>query len=377
LSARPPRTVLALLLVLAAAASFGACGGGSDEDAQGVLDKAFSTRIDSANVALDLKISGEGSAQLKDPVQVKLTGPYKNNGAKKLPGFDLDLSVGVAGQTFTAGLIATGDNVFVDFQGTAYEVGEDSVGKLNAQLAQQTGGEQDQSLKALGIDPANWVRDPKTEGDEEVAGTNTTHVTGSVDVARLLDDLNKAANKAGQAQGGTTTEIPEEQRKQIAEAVKDPKFDIYVGKDDDILRRLSVDLGFDVPEAQRQGAGGLQNGNVSFTVEFSDIGGDQKITAPADAKPIADLLGQFGGLGALGALGGGGDTTAPGGTPVVPPATETTPDTGTPPDTATTTPDAPAPTGPDAEAAQKYIECIQKADPTDTAALQACSSLVQ
>ena len=375
MSARVARTFLALLLAVATASTFGACGGGGDEDAQTVLDKAFSTPIESANVALDLKLSGEGSAQLEDPVQVKLTGPYKNNGAKKLPSLDWDLSIGAAGQTFTAGVIATGDNAFVDFQGTAYEVGEETIGALNTQLEQQTDGEQDRSLKALGIDPANWVRDPKTESDEEVAGTDTTHVTGSVDVARLLEDLNKTAKQAGEVQGGAVSEIPEEQRKQIAEAVKDPKFDIYVGKDDDILRRLSVDLGFEVPEDQREAAQGLQNGNVSFTVEFSDIGSDPEITAPADAKPIADLLTQFGGL-LGGGLGGGGDTPAPGATPVPPPETggaPTVPEAGGAPEAGT----PPAATAPDAEAAQKYIECIQKADPTDTAALQACSSLIQ
>jgi len=53
--------------------------------------------------------------------------------------------------------------------------------------------------------------------------------------------------------------------------------------------------------------------------------------------------------------------------------TPTVPEAGGAPEAGT----PPAATGPDAEAAQKYIECIQKADPTDTAALQACSSLVQ
>lgn len=374
MQARVSRTVVALLLALAAAATIGACGGGSDEDAQAVLDKAFSTRIESANVSLDMQLSGEGARQLEDPLRVKLTGPYKNNGSKKLPNLDWDLSIAAAGQSFSAGVIATDDNAFVDFQGTAYEVGEDVVARINTQLEQQTGGDQDQSLKALGIDPANWVRDPKTEDDEEVAGTDTTHVTGAVDMTRLLDDLNKAAAKAGEVQGGEVTEIPEEQRKQIAEAVKDPKFDVYVGKDDDILRRLSVDLGFEVPEDQRDQADGLKSGKVSFTVELSDIGDDQEIKAPSDARPIADLLSQFGALGAL----GGGGTTGPGGTPTDPPAADTAPPpSATTPEPGTPGAGGPTTTGPDPEQAQKYLECIQKADPTDTAALTACSSLIQ
>ncbi len=368
MSARRSRTAVALFLVLATASAVGACGGGSEEEAQALLDKAFSTPVGSASVALDMKISGEGSPQLEDPVQVKLNGPYKNNGAKKLPSFDWDLSIGAGGQSFSAGVASTGDNAFVDFQGTPYEVGEDAISQLNAQLEQQSGTEQDQSLKTLGIDPSSWVRDPKTEGDEEIAGADTTHVTGSVDVARLLEDLNTAGKRAGEASGAQATEIPEEQRKQITDAVKDPKFDIYVGKDDDILRRLSVDLGFEVPEDQRDAADGLESGNVAFSVELSDIGGDQEIKAPADAKPIADLLGQFGGLLGGGVLGGGG--SAPGATPGVPPA-----DAAPAPGAATPTPGAP-PTGPDAEAAQKYLECIQKAA-NDPEALQACSSLVE
>ena len=378
---RFPRSLAALLLALLAASLVAACGGGGeDEDAQGLLDKAFTEDIGSANVTMDAEFSGKGVPQLEDPVRLKVSGPYKSNGSKKLPSLDWDLNVSVAGQNISAGVVSTGDNAFVSFQGSDYEVGQDAVAQQNEQLAKQAGGGDQQGLKALGIDPANWVNDPKTEGEEEVAGVATTHVTGTVDVGRLLDDLNKAGQKAGQIQGTTPEQLTDEQRQQVEEAIKDPKFDVYVGKDDNKLRRLSLDLGFEVPEEERANANGLENGNLSFSLEFADVGGEQKIEAPSNAKPISDLLGQLGGLGGLGALGGGLDGATP-------PDTGTTPDTGTPPDTGTTpapdtgaTPEpggGPGATGPEAEKFRRYAECIQKADPNDTAAFEACSKLLE
>jgi hypothetical protein len=353
-----PRTLLTTVLALLAAAgsilALTACGS-TEEEARETIDTAFSEPIDSADLALNLDIEAEGSEELSEPVRVQLTGPFQNNGPDQIPSFDFDVSLQAPGAEAVPpfGLTSTGDNVFVELQGTAYEVGEDIVAQQNQQLAQQS--EESQSLSAFGIDPQNWVVEPTVEDDEEIAGAETTHVSAAIDVPALLEDLNEAVGRAAELSGGAApaTELPEETRAQIEEAVENPTFDVFAGKDDGKLRRLDTELTFTVPEEEQAAAAGATGGTVAFSLELADVDGEQEIVAPANPRPLSDLAAQLGGLGGL--LGG---STAPGTTP--PPLPGTPPPGG----------------APDPQALEEFSQCVNEADPSDPAALQRCNELI-
>ena len=110
--------------------------------------------------------------------------------------------------------------------------------------------DQGQSLATLGIDPRKWLTDPQNAGEAKVGDTDTIKITGGIDVAKLLDDVNTAlaaASALGAAQG---QQIPEKLTDDAeaagrSSAIKDPKIEIYTGKDDKILRRLVLSLGLD------------------------------------------------------------------------------------------------------------------------------------
>ncbi len=88
--------------------------------------------------------------------------------------------------------------------------------------------------------------------------------------------------------------LTEEQKNQVIAAVKDPRVEIYTGKDDQILRRMVVNLGIDDQQS-------ATTGTVAFDLSIINLNEDQEITAPDDAKPFDELLGQLGGLGLGGA----------------------------------------------------------------------------
>jgi hypothetical protein len=371
-----------LILLLLPAFLLGACSGGDDtEDVQSLLDRAFSSSIESADLKLDAQLELEGSEQLKDPIRIQASGPFRANG-DKLPSVDLSLRLGTAGdgQVIETGFLSTGDRAFIEFQEVYYEQPPAEVRRINRSLARREGRRRS-SLAALGLDPRGWLAQAKDEGKERVAGVETRHVSGTLDVTRLLEDLNGLLRRSGSALGqGAPQRLTRTDIAQIAAIVEDPTFDVYVGVEDDTIRRISGRLALDVPQDERRSVGGIEGGTLEFSLELRAVNGDQEIETPARARPLAELTRSLGGAGALGdALGGtGGDDdplTAPDGSTT----TETTPTVPAEP-----TPQVPDGTDgggtastPDAEDFRRYTDCLDEARPDDTEALQLCTELLQ
>ncbi len=348
------RLLFALLFATLALAS---CGGGDDkENVQDLLDNAFSSSIKSADLKIDASIQLKGSPGLDKPVRISASGPFRTNDGK-LPSADIDLKIGTdgGGQTVTTGFLSTGDRAFVKFQDIYYEQPAAQVAQANRAIAQNK--DKRGSLRALGLDPRSWLSEAKVEGDEEIAGVQTRHVSGKLDVEAVMRNLNAFVRKSGSTLGGATGQTPpkplsEDDIRKVAEVVRDPTFHVYVGKEDDIIRRVAGKIEFDVPEESRDSLGGIQSGAIEFEVEFSKVNGDQQIEAPANPRPLSDLTTSLGGAGALPGLGGGSQETTP-----------------TPPSSDGTTPEA--------QDFQEYADCLDKARPEDTEALQRCAELLQ
>lgn len=340
------------------------CGGSPDPEE--LLDKAFSETVGSAQVSLGVDLELQGLTGLTEPVRLQIEGPYRSAAEDELPAFDFAVSVDAAGAPVPGQaleLTSTGGNLFVTLAGTAYEVGEDAVAE---QLTADAANDEEDGLGALGVDPRSWVEDPSIEGEEEIAGVQVTHVTGVLSVPAMVADLNDAAQQASAAGDQSAPVLTDEQITQIEETVENPAFDLYVGEDGKI-RRLSASMTFTVPEADRAGLGGLESGRLGFELELSTVGEEVAIEPPADAKPIAELTKQLQALtGGLvvpeGVPGGSGAGAAPGGS-----------EGGQAPPQGS---GGPAPGGADAEAFQRYADCLKDADPADPAAVAACGELL-
>jgi hypothetical protein len=342
---------LAFLMLLLGAWGLASCGGGGDdrESVESLLDRAFSTPIHSADLKLEAQIELKGL--LEDPIKIEAEGPFRTN-AGKLPSSDIELQVGSGGgQTISSGVLTTGDRVFVKFQDVYFEQSPAQVRKTNDAIARRskTGG---QSLSELGLDPRSWIAEAKYKGDTRAAGADTRHVSGTLDVESLMRNINDFVSNSASALGSGAKSTPRLTRadiRELADAVKDPSFDVYVSKNDDTIRRVAARIEFSIPEADRAGLGGLTGGTITFSVELRNVNGNQKIKAPAHSRPLSKLTSSLGG--ALGALGAG---------------------SATPDDSGSGSDDSG-----DSEPFQRYTKCLDKAKSNDTEQLQRCADLLQ
>jgi hypothetical protein len=349
----------ALFALLFAALVLASCGGRDDkENVQDLLDRAFSSSMKSADLKVDASIQLKGSPGLDKPARITATGPFRTNDGK-LPSADIELKVGNdgGGQTITTGFLSTGDRAFVKFQDVYYEQPASQVAKANRSIAQNQGKKRG-SLSTLGLDPRSWLAEAKDEGEEEIAGVKTRHVSGKLDVEAVMRNLNQFVRRSGAALGGATGQTPPQPLsaadiRQVGQVVRDPTFHVYVGEADGIIRRVSGKIEFDVPEASRSSVGGIQSGSIEFQVEFSKVNGDQTIDAPAHARPISALTRSLGGgLGGIATGQDGGSLPANPG-------------------------DGGGSASPGTEQFQAYADCLDKARPQDTEALQRCADLLQ
>jgi hypothetical protein len=366
--------VLGLLVALVLAVT--ACGGsdqssGGDADATALLKDTFgadhpirSGRLD-ANLDVDLK----GLARLAEPLNLHLNGPFQSNGGRSLPDFALDLDLQGGEKPITVGTVFAQGAGFLTIEGQAFDLGPElyrsfTTGYEKAKAAASTSSSKaaGSSLSALGISPLRWLQDPTNEGLEEIAGTETVHLSSGVNVAKLLEDVStllgkaKSVTSAGGDATGTSvpTQLTAEQRDVIAKSIASAKVDVWTGAKDHTLRKVAVNIQVDVPEQLRAQAGNLRDGHVIFQITIAQLNQPQKVRKPADARPITELRSA---LTDLGLLGSSASSSAP----------ATTATTPTPNPTATAKTPAAA-----AEPQADYAQCIAGAG-EDLAKVQDCA----
>jgi hypothetical protein len=272
----------------------------------------------SASVNADGDQGGQFEASLSGPFQGDADNP------NTIPQLDWTATAtgSGAGQSidFSGGITVTEDNAYVTYNDQAYEVGSDAFTQLRDQVeaqasaagadsatsfsegckqaVEQAGGD----ATACDIDFASWFTNLTNEGNEDVGGTDTVHISGDADVAQILTDV---GNIAASIPSAASSGFDPSQLSLLSGAVTDASIDVYSGTDDHVLRKVAVSLAID-PSALGAAAAGVGTISVSFSVEIAGLNEPQTIEAPANPKPINELLGNLGvDLGSLGgALGG-------------------------------------------------------------------------
>jgi hypothetical protein len=298
---RGPRVAAVVLLAVLASLALAACGSSSSSssgDAATLLKQTFtgSHKISSGDLNLAVTVDPSGSSTLSGPIKLSFGGPFQNSSGGKLPQSNFTVNVSALGKSGSLGILSTGSSGYVTLQRTSYQLPQATFKKLESSLSQigttgNSGGSG--TLSKLGIKPLDWLQDPKVVGTESVGGTDTTHITASINVAAFLNDfstfLQKASTLGVSGVAAASKGLSASERNKIAAEVKNPRFDLWTGNSDKTLRRLTVAMTLPVTGAVSTQLGGLRSADIGLSMQYANINQPQTITAPKTLRPYSEF----------------------------------------------------------------------------------------
>jgi hypothetical protein len=309
----------AVVVSLALAACGSSSSGSGSGNAQSLLKQTFATGkpVKSGVLGINFTLNPSGSSTFTSPISFTINGPFQSRGSGKLPQSNFTIAISALGRKGQLGIVSTGTSGYVTLGGAAYQLPAAQFQRLESGFSSvggsgQTGG----GLSALGIDPQHWLSNPSVVGSDTIGGTDTTHIRAGVNVTALLADINTLLGKASSSAGTKIpSSIPQATQQKIASAIKDAKVDIWTGKSDKVLRKLSLSLNVPVTGRLSTLAGGMTSAGIGFSLQYSGVNQPQTISAPSNVQPysqftaklrsvLTGIEGSVGG-GSLGSIGGG------------------------------------------------------------------------
>jgi len=273
------RPLLALALVVPALGA-AACG----EAEQRVVGRLLAHPVRDADVSLRVAFSQRGA----DLLRLSVAGPFHDNGAAKLPSFDLRVRFAyrLLGDTRALAfrVISSGTNVFVRHEGETYQVGEQRIARLLR--AGRRAKHRDLRLADLqrdGIELAAWFPDASVAGDERRRGEEVTHLTSHLDISAALNNIAEVLE--GKTLRSEAFPLTPELIARIDGLLSDPVFDLFVARSDGSLRRLAGSVEVDPPEIPL-----LAGSRLHGALDLRNVGEHNEITAPTGGRPIEDLV---------------------------------------------------------------------------------------
>ena len=291
------RSILLVSACLALSLGLLAACGAEDEPAPSadeILRQTFrggDPAIEDGYLSLSVRVDAEGSPAAYGPFIFTLLGPFGAPRAHGLERFDVELSATLAQKAYVARVLSTGRQLLVTLDDGVYEVD----GALVERLRRSSRAPQGRArLPVTGFDPSRWISGAQRKRNERVAGVDATRIGGTVNVERLLGDLDGLFTKAASAAGATL--FAPKLRRQFAAAVESSAIDIWTGASDRLLRQISVRFVFSFHNGVSP-LPALTGGTFNLHLRLDDV---NRRAAPAStfaapngtaARPLAAVTG--------------------------------------------------------------------------------------
>jgi hypothetical protein len=143
------------------------------------------------------------------------------------------------------------------------------------------------------IRPDRWQKDGRIVGDQAIAGVTTEHATAGIRPGRFFEDVTRLVRLLTMLRVTEAVGLPQaitpRQRAALVRSVTSAKGDVYLGKDDHVLRKAHLTGRLRVAAKDRRILGGMTSATLVADVNITDIGKPQGIAAPKQLGSYADL----------------------------------------------------------------------------------------
>jgi hypothetical protein len=208
----------------------------------------------------------------------QLQGPFSIPDDESLPEADFNYTrfTGRTSQTF--GFIATGAEAFIKVGNQAYKLPP-----ARANTFRGSENPDDGPLSELNLD--RWAPDYEVNPGPN---RSTELITGDLDVVTALNDIFRIARDFGAEE---LQELEGDEAERVKRAVRSAKLEVLTGKQDRILRRLSmnVDLGAKAPREFGNALEGLLGVRFRLELSIQNPNRDVNVQTPPNALPYERL----------------------------------------------------------------------------------------
>ena len=221
---------------------------------------------------------------------LRLTGRFQSADGK-VPSFDIRASEVTDGKATHDHVLSTGDKGYVFSGVTAFTVGKKTMAGLNTfreAIAKGTAGPNDQLVEP---DPASWLKNVKADKAAKIDGVETSHITAVIGPKLASADVLKVVRSVAAATDQPVG-LPKQLSAKVQRALKTARLEAWVGTEDRIVRRLSIDVRGAFPDDVLE-KGESSRWHMGLDVNLSQVNKPQKIETP----PLTDPAGPAKGLG--------------------------------------------------------------------------------
>jgi hypothetical protein len=312
-----------LVAALLAALMLAACGGddddsgggsGSDKPAQrdkaqdrkdiariirqgfGPNAKARSGRLEGT---IDLEV--KGVPRYKGPIEVTANGGFELAKGAQVPDFKVDVGLVLNDNAIGGELVIADSQAYIQLGDTGYKLPADISQKVVAPAAALDNG----LAKTAGmffIRPDRWQKNGYIVGTEKIDGVDTEHATAEINTGAFFEDLARLVRLLTTLRVTEAVGLPQKvtpaQRAALSRSVTSAKGDVWLGKEDHVLRRATLEGKLTVAEKDQKILGGMTSATLVANVNISRIGDPQNLKAPGqlgkydDLQLVLDALGE-------------------------------------------------------------------------------------
>jgi hypothetical protein len=256
-----------------------------------VARAAFAPAKPIESASFDIRFNASELGGSRERQALRLTGSF-DSGQGDIPSFDIRASEVSDGKSTHDRVLSTGESGYVFNGVTAFQMGENQLKGLAMARDAIAKGTLGASGQVAEPDPASWLKNVKSQKSVEIDGVETSHITATIDPKAASANVRQVV-KSVTAASDEPLALPKQLDAKVKRALKSARLEAWVGTDDRILRRLTIDVRGALPKEVLE-AGETAGWQMGLDVNLTKVNQPQKIVKPelTDERAPAKGLGK-------------------------------------------------------------------------------------